>query len=203
MKLATRISLFFLIAIAAVLVGFAGSIYGIVRAHLYRQLDDAAVAALDTLAASIEFTSDGLEWEPAERKLTFGTTGSNTKLIWALLDGDGRYIDGTTDGASILTAFEYAGPQSFVERGDAKWNGEQWRISRRALQSDAKKASPMDEKDSKPKRYSRLYLAVGLSLESVKAQLRDLALTLVGISIAVWLIAALLGEWLCRNALRR
>ena len=106
MKLATRLSLVFLIAIAAVLIGFSGSIYWIVRVHLYRQINDAAVAALDTLSASIEFTEDDLEWEPIERRLTFGTTGSNRTLVWGLFDNNGDHIEGTTDSTSILTAFE-------------------------------------------------------------------------------------------------
>ena len=40
MKLATRISIFFLTALAIVLIGFSASIYWLVQSHLYRQADE-------------------------------------------------------------------------------------------------------------------------------------------------------------------
>jgi two-component system, OmpR family, sensor kinase len=200
-KLAARISLFFLIALAAVLVGFSSSIYWFLRAHLHRQLNDAAVAAVDTLSASIEFTADGLEWEPSERRLSFGATGLGETLVWGLFDGDGNHIDGTTNGSSMLTATRNGEQGNFAEQEDATWDGELWRISRRALHSEATVASLKNDKGPATRRYDRLYIAVGVPLEPVVAQVRALALTLAGISIAVWMIAALLGGWLCRNAL--
>jgi heavy metal sensor kinase len=200
-RLDTRISLVFLVAIAAVLMGFSASIYWIVRVHLHRQLDAAAVAALDTLTASIEFTAEGLEWEPSERRLSFGAADANKSLVWGVFDKTGNHIAGAAESASMLTVAGHEKPEGLAEQGDADWNGGPWRISRRELRSDAKPNPLMDSTDPTNRRYDRLYVAAGLSLEPVAKQLRELALVLAGISITVWLIAALLGGWLCRNAL--
>ena len=72
MSLATRLSAFFLAALAVVLLGFSATLYGLARGYLYRQLDERLVAALDTLEAAVDVEPDGLEWEPNDRRLTLG-----------------------------------------------------------------------------------------------------------------------------------
>jgi two-component system OmpR family sensor kinase len=200
-KLATRISLFFLVALAVVLAGFSGSIYWIVRAHLYRQVNDRSIATLDTLVASIETGPDGLEWEPNDRSLTFGETAWNKPLLWGVFDPKGNPIGGTTEAASILRDVKYSGGQGFVSQEDRDWNNEPWQISRREILPAVRADNAPPDIDAPAKRYARLLVAVGVSLVPVADQLRTLGLTLAGISISVWLIAALLGGSLCRNAL--
>ena len=72
MSLATRVSAFFLIALALVLGGFSGTLYLLALSYLVRELDERLQAALDTLEASVDIEPGGLEWEPADRQLTLG-----------------------------------------------------------------------------------------------------------------------------------
>ena len=72
MTLAARLSAFFLVALAVVLGGFSAALYLLARAHLHRQADERLAAALETLAAAVEFETDGLEWEPQQRRLSVG-----------------------------------------------------------------------------------------------------------------------------------
>ena len=72
MTLTTRLTLFFLAALAVVLIGFSTTLYVLARHHLYEQLDTRLNAALDTLIAAVEFKSGGVEWEPKERRLSLG-----------------------------------------------------------------------------------------------------------------------------------
>ena len=67
MSLATRLSAFFLIALALVLVGFSGTLYLLARTYLVRQLDERLQRALDTLEAPVDIEPGGLEWEPTDR----------------------------------------------------------------------------------------------------------------------------------------
>ena len=61
----------------------------------------------------------------------------------------------------------------------------------------------VDPRDDEPtaKRYSALVITVGTSLSRLASQLRTLALILTGLSLSIWLSAAFLGRWFCRNAL--
>ena len=72
MSLATRLSAFFLIAMAVVLGGFSGAVYLLARNYLVGQLDERLLNALDTLEAAVDIEPGGLEWEPADRRMTLG-----------------------------------------------------------------------------------------------------------------------------------
>ena len=72
MSLATRVSAFFLVALALVLAGFSGTLYVLARTYLVGQLDERLQRALDTLEASVDIEPGGLEWEPADRQMTLG-----------------------------------------------------------------------------------------------------------------------------------
>ena len=72
MSLSTRLSLFFLAALAVVLLGFSSTLYLLGRSYLNHQLDERLEQALDTLEAAIDIENDGLEWEPEDRRLTLG-----------------------------------------------------------------------------------------------------------------------------------
>jgi two-component system OmpR family sensor kinase len=67
--LTNRLTLFFLLALAAVLAGFSGTLYVLARTHLYGQLDAHVTATMDTLVAAAEVEPDGLDWEPELRRL--------------------------------------------------------------------------------------------------------------------------------------
>src|SRR5262249_16660156 len=51
------------------------------------------------------------------------------------------------------------------------------------------------------KKYPALVLRVGASLQPAQATLWTLAYALAGTSVVIWLLAALLGRWLCQRAL--
>ena len=73
MTLATRLSAFFLAALAIVLIGFSLALYTLADRYLYRQLDGQLAAGLETLVAAVDIESDGLKWHPAEdRPVTLG-----------------------------------------------------------------------------------------------------------------------------------
>ena len=201
MKLASRISLFFLAALAVVLVGFSVSTYAIVRAQLDRQLYDRCDATLDTICASIEWTDAGLEWEPAERNLTFSAAVFDKTLMWLVLNSSGERIDGSSQSGPLLKALADAGDDGTTGSRDAAWDGQRWRISRRELQSPKATEDVVLKNSANPNRYARLSVVVATSLEPIAAQLRNLALALLAISGVVWCAAALFGGWLCRKML--
>ena len=76
MSLTGRLTAFFLVGLAAVLLGFSGTLYGLAHSHLHRQLDARLDAVLDMLVAAAEFKAGGVEWEPGERRLALGRSPS-------------------------------------------------------------------------------------------------------------------------------
>ena len=69
MTLTTRVSAYFLVVLAGVLVAFSATLLLMSRSYLYRQADDQLQSVLGILVAAAEIGEDGVEWEPREREL--------------------------------------------------------------------------------------------------------------------------------------
>jgi signal transduction histidine kinase len=211
MTLVTRLSAFFLAALALVLVGFSASLYLLARAYLDRQVDDRLSAALETLAAATEVDPDGLEWEPNEHHLALGRDAAADQVRWAVHEGDGRAVDRSLNlGPEDLPAGDAAalpaGGETFrmVER-----DGQPWRVAQRCLRARRPAPGPPGADGSagdppgqaRPVRYEALVLSAGLPLAPARAALHTLGGTLAGLSLLLWSAAALLGRRVCRQAL--
>ena len=142
-KLATRISLFFLVTLAIVLASFSASIYWLVRSHLLHQLDERSLTALDTLSAAIDSGPGGLEWEGGERHLVLSTSAAGDALSWSVFDRDGRKIAGDDEFATFLAEHSQSTGGDLRLRENLTRNGDNWRITRREI-----RASPLATADS-------------------------------------------------------
>jgi heavy metal sensor kinase len=190
MTLAGRLSLFFLAALAVVLVGFSASLYGLSHHHLFRQLDERCASTLDVLTAPVEDEQGGLEWEPGERLLPPVRAGGDGALVWAVLDDQGRHLHGSP-------AVDLPPLADEDDRADVTWQGAPWRFARCALRSK----SPAGPGDGQGKRYRALVFVVGVPVGPVRGTLRTLALALAALALVLWCSAALVGRRLCRRAL--
>ncbi|HEY7428956.1 MAG TPA: ATP-binding protein [Gemmataceae bacterium] len=181
MTLTARLSLFFLVALAVVLIGFSMTLYLLARTYLHRQIENRLEAALDVLSATAEIKSDGVEWEADERPVTLAALPGEESVAWQVRDDRGRMIDGRRSDA-------FAGDASA------------WRVRSRRLPTEVREARSAKE-DNKDNKYHFIVLTTGLPLRPVNAILRNLLLLLDGLSMLLWLSAALLGRQLCRRAL--
>jgi heavy metal sensor kinase len=181
-SLTTRMSAFFLVALAVVLAGFSAALYLLARTYLHRQVEERLATALDQLTAAVETEPDGLDWEPNEHHLTVGQDGSADQARWVVRDGTGRTVD-----RSANLAPDDPPPG---EEGDGRPAA--WRVMRRRILSEVPPA---------PGKHAELVLTVRMSSEPVEATLRRLAAALAGLSVGVWLLAALAGRWVARRAL--
>jgi heavy metal sensor kinase len=201
MRLTTRLSAFFLAALALVLAGFSLTLYWLAHGYLHRQVEHQLQASLDILAAATEDGPGGMEWEPQERQLTLGREDGPDQVRWTVLTLSGGRVDASRNlgGESWRDGPE----EEFVSR-----QGRPWQVMRRNVTSKGAKLFelPSHKKESEKqqggeKRYPGLTLVCGLSLEPIQETLRNLALALIGVSASLWLLAAFLGHWLCRRAL--
>ncbi len=202
MKLSTRLLLFFTAALAIVLAGFSCALYSLAARYLHRQIDERLEAVIGTLAAATEVSSRGVEWEPQERTLSFGRHTLEGPFTWQVTDEHGQRLDGSAADFSGLPEPTTAGPASRRPRTVHDDRGVSWRAMQRVLESPGRVDTLPADHGRRSAFHSRLTLDAAVSLEGVQQTLRNLAIVLSCLSLAVWTLALICGQRLCRRALR-
>jgi two-component system, OmpR family, sensor kinase len=207
MSLATRLSAFFLIALALVLAGFSVTLYMAGRSYLVGQLDERLQHALDTLEASVDIEPGGLEWEPADRQMTLGADVGVSAVRWAVRDARGILVDHSANADLKIFPAQWA-PAAWPSNpadGTVFGAAPGWRLAVRRLLLEELLRQGRGTPDDQPGyevQYPVLVLVVGLAPASVEATLDRLGLTLIVLSLAVWTVSAVAGRRLCLRALR-
>lgn len=204
MTLTARLSWFSLGALAVVLAGFSVCLFLVARTYLYRQAEERLDATLNTLLAAAEIEHGELTWEPEERHLSLGRDAANGLLQWAVTDASGQRVDGSAH--PVVEEFRTHTLGDIDHPVEVAWQGQPWWVKQRYLRTlphpdAAPRPVPRDGQDQSEKHYRVLVMTAGVSLEPVRAALRNLALALAGIAAGLWLLAAVAGRSLCRRAL--
>jgi heavy metal sensor kinase len=202
--LTTRLSLFFLATLAAVLAGFSVAVYLAAESYLHRRADERLEAALDTLAAAAEVHPDGVEWETSERALRVGPRSLGDQLAWAVTDGAGHVVARSEQPEAADLLAEAAGRLRDAPEGTRRmhWQGERWQAGQRWVRPTGNGAPPSAPPDPKEVKYPALVLTAAVPLDPIRSTLRQLAAALAGISAGVLIAALLAGRAVCRRALR-
>ncbi len=197
MRLSTRLSAFFLGALAIVLAGFSATLYASARSYLHRQVDERIDGALAVLAAAAEIHPDAVEWEPDERDLPLGRDAGPDRLRWAVSDDSGHRVDRSRNlDVTEMPAGWESRPSQVTDR-----LGRTWRIGRRRLLPSAAPAPGRPAGRLRPRWSTSLDLTVAAPVGPTERTLAALGWSLAGLSLVVWLIAAALGRGLVRRAL--
>jgi heavy metal sensor kinase len=205
MSLVTRLSAFFLGALAFVLIGFSLSLYVLARSYVFNQAEERLVAALETLSAAVDVETGGLEWE-GNRRVTLGRDNSAEQPRWEVRDAAGLFVDRS---ANLNGADFYSGPSLSPAEDDAPprvfpfdFQGQPWLLAqrRRDWKGDVQDLQ-LTPGPGQPPLYSGLVITAGISLAPAYGTLQALAVTLAGLSLVLWLSAAVVGRYLCRRAL--
>lgn len=197
-SLTTRLSAFFLLAIAVVLTGFSATVFLLAQSYLFRQLDERLLAAINTLSAIAEIEETCVEWDTHDRHLQIGDEFSETSIIWTV-HGDGRLIDASDNlrGKDVLRR-DLEPAESTSGFLSEKLLGE----DRRGLRRELTVETPQTQKPDSRKCYGKLVLTVTTSEKPVHVLLGRLAVVLAVASSCVWALAFVAGRWFCRRALR-
>jgi signal transduction histidine kinase len=215
MSLATRISAFFLVALALVLAGFSTTLYLLARNHLQSDLDEHLVDSLNILTAAAHVEPGLHGWRPGTRPRIAGVGEPGTPVYWVVYNEHGTLLDrsgglGSEDFSAALDRVPRYGHAHLTFTGH---DGRRWRLSGRRLHVLAPapgvgEVEADNEDDTKSNLAqpsspgaTALILLVGTSQRPVEASLRNAALLLTGLSATLWLLAALNGRRLCRRAL--
>lgn len=203
MTLTTRLTVFALTALAVVLAGFSTALYLVASDHLHRRADERLTAAASVLVAAAEVKPDGVEWEPAERRLPVGSGAGGDGVAWLVTDPDGKAVDRAVpaDAADFLADAAAHLRETQRPAKKVRWQEGRWLVRQERVDA-ANPALPFAPPAGPEQKFPALVVTVGASLEPVGATLRELAAVLAGVSLAVWLVAAVAGRAVCRWALR-
>jgi signal transduction histidine kinase len=196
--LTTRLSLYFLASLAAVLVAFSAALYLLADRHLHRQLDDRLAASAHTLASAAEVEPDGVEWEPHNRPLALAPGAFGEQLRWTVTDDTGSVLDHSPQpGVDELMAEADGGFRS-GHRNPRRVDhaGRAWQVMRLRLEHERPSPGP-----PKAGKHRALELTVAVPLDPVHAELRALAAALVGLTVAILTVALFASRAVCRRAL--
>lgn len=192
MTLTTRLTTFFLGALALVLVGFSLTLYLLAQAYLDRQAGERVETALGTLAAAVDISEGLLEWEGHERHLTLGKDAGLDQVRWTVHAADGQLL-GKSDN---LIAADLIAANTIADRPEQRW-----RLATRTMRASGPSTATQQPRPGEPPRHTELVLTAAVSLLPQEGTLHMLALALAGLSAAVLALATLAGRRLCRRAL--
>lgn len=204
MTLKNRLTLFFLVGLALLLAAFSVTLHTLARVHLGQQVNERGEANLESLVAATELEPDGLEWDQVEHMLKLATGGEPT--VWAVFDSQGLTVDGETQNAQRLSSYANLQKEVAHPHWSATWDGKSWRVFRRIASHprpdiQERKAQPGMPRVRGDERYQTLVFVVAAPLEAMEKSLQALAWGLTGVSVAIWVIAAIGSRWMCRRAL--
>lgn len=191
MTLSNRVSLFFLAALAVVLIGYSALLYGFARLYLYRQFDDQLQSAFATLVAAIEVEVDDVKWEPTDH--TTNLPERALDLEWIVFAEHGQILDGAEGSTNnplwkdLLAASDSESP---IDAGE-------WRYLRVSLAAPEPK--PIAER--MPIEHEFVGVIAARSTKTLHQQLRWVLFLVTVLPVIVWVIAAVAGRAYCRRAL--
>lgn len=198
MTLTSRVSYFFLIALAVILTGYSIVLYGLARYYLYREFDYQLRSTLNTLVAAIEVESDDVKWEPSDHTVTIGSERDTDDPRWVVVDETAQIVDrssnltGTADDEIVLNHARLIGSSGTTTPSPREW---------RFLQSRLAAPMPKPPAERDIREHAVLVVTVARSVTPVERTLNGLAILTGLLTLGVWTIAAIGGRRLCSKAL--
>jgi len=148
MSLATRVSAFFLAALAAVLGGFSVTLYLLARSHLHHDLDEAMTVALDALSAAALDRPGRVVWPRGARPaLESAAHPGEGPVSWSVFDGRGALLDHSRTAGTGVEEFSGLVPMApgtgHRHLPLTTADGRRWRAVVRQLRPDVDPDAPI------------------------------------------------------------
>lgn len=198
MKLVNRVSMFFLAALAVVLVMYSTIFYVVVRNRLVHQFDQHLNASLHALVAAVEVEPEEVKWQPLEHDIDLGNPDDIDAVHWVVIGDQSHVVEQSRNVSPELVAYAKA-----LAAGTASSEGEPfdtaggWKMVHRQLIAPApvRTARELDE-------FDQVVILVAKPTGPLNFELYRLLLFVCLLPLGVWLVAAAVGRWFCRRALQ-
>jgi heavy metal sensor kinase len=206
MNLTTRLSLYLSLMLAVVLVGFSVGIYLLADRYLHHQATERLETVLNTISGAIEGGPAGVEWEPANRHVNLNFALLGDAVVWMVATETGELVDGSKrsnteaffSNPSVAALLKNSTDESIQQIVGS------WEIGRRWFRPDSQLPNHDGGQISSPEHgpvYQALSVTAAVSLAPVNGTLRQLAMSLVALSVGIWLVAFFAGRCVCYRAL--
>jgi signal transduction histidine kinase len=198
-KLTSRVSIFFLVALAVVLAANSLVLYVTVRGYLNAEFDDRLMGALQVLSASIEVEPEDVTWYPEEYTLDF-----ESKMLqdarWIIANEHGGIVEHSPkisrDSPNDLIIVQYGCTRYPRHNGIADVEG--WKIVQRYHAAP----SPQSVETRESNEHASLLVTVAMSRQELTRDLSRLANTLIFLPLVIWTAAAIAGRTYVGRALQ-
>ena len=204
LTLTARLSVFVLVLLGIVLLGFSLTLYLLSGRYLHQQVDERLDGTLSALCGAAEQTRYGLEWEPSQRLVGLGASPIDLPVLWFVEDREGPILDRAPQAETDeLIKSRPTDPGTAHQVADAlEWKSGPWQLRQRWIRAEGDAISPA-KPEKKAKTHRELRITVGTSLNPVHAALTRLAMTLAGLSTGILLAALIALRIVCRQVLGR
>ena len=192
MKLGTRVSTFFLGALAVLLIGNSLLLFTVARTFLHRRFDEQLQSAFRTLVAVVEVEDDDVKWEATDHTVVLGPESGGADVCWAVLGEDGQIVAQSQNWPEEIDLRQFLAPNA-VER----FANQRWRLLAESLAAPHPK--PLAERSALE--HARLTVVVARDSDDLQATIVWLAALLVILPALCWLLAAVVGGWYVRQAI--
>jgi two-component system OmpR family sensor kinase len=202
LTLTARLSVFVLVLLGIVLLGFSLTLYLLSGRYLRGQVDERLDGTLSELSGACEQTRYGLEWEPTQRQVDVGTSPFGLPVLWFVEDRQGQILDRSPQPETDqLIQSRPVDPGTVHQSADTlEWRSGPWQLRHRWIHAESG-AGPPAKPGKKVKSHRELRITLGTSLTPVQATLTRLAITLAGLSAGILLVALIAVRIVCRRVL--
>lgn len=207
MTLTTRLTLFFLLTQALVLIGFSTALYLLADNYLNQQVEERLRTVLHTIGGAIEADSDGVEWEPRNPEHSTEFSFFEDHAVWFVVDSQGQMVARSRGSKSDHFATEMSSvfDRQPSQTGDAHWKAGSWSIGQSWIHSHRESSNypkqPEVASDVDELKYGSLTITAGVSLIPLRTTMQRLTYLLVGLSVFIWCVSFFASRAVCRRAL--
>lgn len=204
MTLVSRVSAFFLGALAVLLATYSVLLFLTAKSYLDRQFDEQLRASLNTLVAAVEVEDDDVKWEPSDHTVTLGVETGVEDVRWVVVDEAGERMDASRNLVPAAPTTVVPADSESILKFARDWRGTErlspdgrWRFLQYRLAAPHPKARELRD----PLERSELIVTVARATDDLHRSLAWLAMLLVTAPVLCWTGAALAGRWFTRKAL--
>ncbi|WP_145265880.1 ATP-binding protein [Calycomorphotria hydatis] len=188
--------------LAIIIVSFSLLLYGLAQEFFRRQTQARLDLIQNAVSSSIESNSRGLEWEPQERSHALNFPFDSNQVFWCVFDKKGRIVGKSAALPRFVAESKVEqlndAPLEFQLQYSDDTKG--WTIRQESFESPHLEIH--DDEKFNERYYSTLLVISGVSQHHVDNALTQLSIALIVMTIFVWLVTLLTGQWICRLALR-